>query len=668
MMNRERAMPLLVPVAGAAVITLLLMLQPSGILESYDLPRMHQCYKHDLRAMVLAGEWPWWNPYTALGRPFFADVETGTLYPPSWLVVVLGVPAGIIAMVGLHLGLAIAGTRRLASRLGVTEPYASAAGIFFALSGALLARIESGQLHVFAVACLWPFLFDSFLQLKNPGNRPVVRAALWGALALLAGSPAMLWCGLVALVPLVLGTETSWRSAGRTLVRCAGALALAAALAGVQLLPFVELVQQGNRPLHDSAFATTGGITGQDWLSLLLPPGAWLPVNWEFNLHVSAVFVILASLAALKAAKRPEVRALVLMGLCGVVLSLGDQTPALPALAEWLPGFAGVRYPGRYGLMSALAIVLLACWWLSQQAGRPNKRPIVARVLLALQLVIAVVGIFSQGFLYRAPAAALHDAAIQADLKTENLPRDNAPPRSALPISLQRANAGFQSGTSTVSGFNNPALARTWHTLYLLARETEPNFHRAEILDEILFQAATHARYLGLSVTTRQNDLAVIYHAPAGPRAFLSFQPQTVGHWREAVEKIRTGHDFVASALVETPPAGLGATAGTGSAHITAFERNRVTVDVDADRPALLVLAEAWYPGWRATVDGKDAAVVPANAWMRAVAVPAGQHTVIFHYRPRWLPVGLALTLAASLAAWLLWRHSPSTHAPTHAP
>jgi hypothetical protein len=316
--------------------------------------------------------------------------------------------------------------------------------------------------------------------------------------------------------------------------------------------------------------------------------------------------------------------------------------------------------------MSALAITLLACWWLSQWAEAGGKKRLVARGLIGLQVAIAVAGIFSQGILYRAPTPARHEAAIRADLKTENLPRDGAPPRSALPVSLQRANAGAQSGTSTLTGFNNPALLRTWLTLYLLAKESPPTFHRAEIPDEILPKVAGYARYFSLSVTARPKDLAVVYGAPAGPRVFLSFLPQTVAHWEDAVEKIRAGHDFVTAALVESMPTGVSG-GDTGTAAITGFARNEVVVEASADHPALLVLAEAWYPGWHATIDGREAEVVPANAWMRAVTVPAGHHTVVFRYLPRWLPIGLAVTLAASLAAWLLWRHSTPDSIPTRA-
>jgi uncharacterized membrane protein YfhO len=75
-------------------------------------------------------------------------------------------------------------------------------------------------------------------------------------------------------------------------------------------------------------------------------------------------------------------------------------------------------------------------------------------------------------------------------------------------------------------------------------------------------------------------------------------------------------------------------------------------LETEASSPSLLVLAEAWYPGWSATVDGAPAAVVPANAWMRGVPLPAGRHRVELRFRSPWQLPGalLALLTAAGLA------------------
>jgi membrane protein YfhO len=62
-----------------------------------------------------------------------------------------------------------------------------------------------------------------------------------------------------------------------------------------------------------------------------------------------------------------------------------------------------------------------------------------------------------------------------------------------------------------------------------------------------------------------------------------------------------------------------------------------------------LVLADAAYPGWSATVDGRAAAIETYDGFLRAVRVPAGAAQVVFSYRPASLLLGAALS-AISLA------------------
>jgi len=77
---------------------------------------------------------------------------------------------------------------------------------------------------------------------------------------------------------------------------------------------------------------------------------------------------------------------------------------------------------------------------------------------------------------------------------------------------------------------------------------------------------------------------------------------------------------------------------------------NRVRVEARAEASAWVVLSDAWYPGWRAFVDGVQVDLYPADYLFRAVRVPKGAHRVEFVYRPLLFGVGVA----ASAAGWLV--------------
>jgi uncharacterized membrane protein YfhO len=61
----------------------------------------------------------------------------------------------------------------------------------------------------------------------------------------------------------------------------------------------------------------------------------------------------------------------------------------------------------------------------------------------------------------------------------------------------------------------------------------------------------------------------------------------------------------------------------------------------------MVILADVYYPGWRLTIDGRDAPIYRANRTMRGAAVPAGRHRLTYTFAPTSFRVGGAITLAA---------------------
>jgi hypothetical protein len=114
--------------------------------------------------------------------------------------------------------------------------------------------------------------------------------------------------------------------------------------------------------------------------------------------------------------------------------------------------------------------------------------------------------------------------------------------------------------------------------------------------------------------------------------------------------------------LSEAPPIALDGQPASGSVTWVARSPNELTLAVTTERPALLVVADNWFPAWHATVDGVDAPILRAYHTLRAVPLEAGEHTVDMVYRAAdvtrslWVSLLLLVGLVAA-TGWATWRH-----------
>jgi hypothetical protein len=70
-----------------------------------------------------------------------------------------------------------------------------------------------------------------------------------------------------------------------------------------------------------------------------------------------------------------------------------------------------------------------------------------------------------------------------------------------------------------------------------------------------------------------------------------------------------------------------------------------ISAQVESPTPALLILSETYYPGWQATIDGQPAPLLRADYVLRAVPVPAGEHTVKLTFRPLSFTIGTGISI-----------------------
>ncbi len=80
---------------------------------------------------------------------------------------------------------------------------------------------------------------------------------------------------------------------------------------------------------------------------------------------------------------------------------------------------------------------------------------------------------------------------------------------------------------------------------------------------------------------------------------------------------------------------------------MVSYQPERVVVQAHLGAPGYLVLTDAYYPGWKALVDGRPAKIERADYYFRAVYLEEGEHTIEFVYAPLSFKVGVVISLAS---------------------
>ncbi|MDE2855296.1 MAG: YfhO family protein [Chloroflexota bacterium] len=146
-----------------------------------------------------------------------------------------------------------------------------------------------------------------------------------------------------------------------------------------------------------------------------------------------------------------------------------------------------------------------------------------------------------------------------------------------------------------------------------------------------------------------------IYRQATSERAFLAgaahVLPDNESGDAEALRLLRAGERLTLHGDVEAPTSD---DPGGGKVEILSYTEARIELRVMAPAPAYLVLKDAYYPGWEASVNGAPTPIYRANLLFRALSVPAGESVVIFRFEPAlWraaLYIGLALWIIAAIA------------------
>ncbi len=133
------------------------------------------------------------------------------------------------------------------------------------------------------------------------------------------------------------------------------------------------------------------------------------------------------------------------------------------------------------------------------------------------------------------------------------------------------------------------------------------------------------------------------------PRVQMATQLIHAASPEEAAQKLAAlgaGQDSTVIVETKARDEALPSQLGNGKVLQTTYKTNRVDIKVECDEPGgFLVLRDAFFPGWRATVDNAPAKIYPTDLMFRGIMIPKGVHSVRFVYRPKEIVYGFVLVL-----------------------
>ena len=657
-----------------------------------------------------------WNPYDKGGYPVFADPIVDRYYPANWPFAWFGALFGtgfwlVQIKVLFHHVIGASMLHAFLRRRGISRGGAMIAGLGLIASTPLLVHKGSN--------ILWPMVWVPLIwmaidaAIAKPSWR---RGAALGAALLLAetaGSPPGLFYTLMLVGPyglwrIATNRRWSWQLLGCFAV--AGVVALAPLL--LVVLPQRQLVALGSRErwAKGDDFALSLSAPWREVWRGAVTHGAGIQ-----EMYMGSVVVLLAACSLL--ARGMHDRAIawcwLLCATLGVMLAMGATGEILPWFVHHVPGFALLRIPGRYKLVSIWALCAMAGYGADAVGSRWRTLVCAAGMIAFVAWLVHKHGIPGVREAWWS-TAAMAIAAVLVALATLARVRGIALAALALAALFDCPTFSFSAEAPPVSD------QRRLHQQdeHLVAR-LEGARDRWRIYDEFLLGERAGARlqlrdfrgYPSVDPLSQQRYVDVLEMARTEPEILADFNVRwvtTSSHFRFAgsANFVHLPHPgftdrgggvweavdpaplvmWYGNATIERDPARVledvraaahtravlelaearrlpydlplrepASVAGT----LVAYAPDEIRAIVDAPREGLVVLDELYYPGWTIEVDGVAAPMLRANYLMRGVWVGAGHHAITWRFEPReFRPLfagylfALLLIASAAIAAY----------------
>jgi hypothetical protein len=639
------------------------------------------------------GALPLWNPYTMFGAPLAGDIQTAPAEPYYWPLFLHPSQRmwNLIALLRLLVG--GVGCFALLRALGASPAAAFAPAVAFLLAPAFVLWMHEGSMNLESLA---PWLLLAILGfIRRPTAKRFAAVAITTTLCCVGGQPEV----LIAITYLSVAWVVFWWIRESRRWRVAAEAVAAAVVGGLIAAPLlwlgIQYVQIGAKahqraeglgryPLETVKVFALGDFAQQHQVSLgIVVLGLALAglIAWRDS-GVSGAWFVLGAVLVWAVRSFPHLPGGLLDPFPGFqeanLKRYGELVVPLAGAVMAAGGIQALMRGSRAAAITATATVLVPlALWPTGGLAIGNVKP---ALLLAAMTALGAWAIVRWPWL--APALAIVIFAQFRGLTPTAYTHPYNPfsPRPFAAYISQHLQPGQRMlATARIMAPNVGAAMRIadprandalfperWKQYMVRLVHGSKGAIAIEHTDSPFLDAAG-VRYLvvpggmrppgdkyrlALSSPPGSRAPAVWVNTAAYPKAWI---PQSIGSVADEAGALRSlagldGGNLRLRSVVENPTAAMRSANGTGSATVAHFGWNDLDLRVHATGDAVLITSDTYFPGWKATVDGHSTPIRPANLAMRAIAVPAGDHTVQFRYDPPQFRYGVVLSLIGLIA------------------
>jgi hypothetical protein len=575
---------------------------------------------------VLTGQLPFWTPYLLSGYPFLANPEVGAWYLPNWPFFLMRDARAIQLELALNALIACLGAYLLFRKTIGRSPGAILGALAYGLSGFFAAH--SSHLTVFQAAAWFPWLLWAYRRSRDNRALPGIAAgAFAGGCMILAGNlPAALF-GFIGLAWYIVTDLLS--AHGRRLRAVAiglGIVTLSIAAACIQLLPSLELIQRSVLPPASSPET----LKLRTLLTLILPDASQTISMKDTGMvtdHYLYAGLLLLPLALIGARNWRILAAALALIVPAAWYAFGPSA-FLYRLGAVVPWMQSLGSPGIAWFVCALGLA-----WL---AASGHHRLFRTRPRLGILLLLVFFGDLWYWNLYRNPLAfarqsyeRLYNEEVGRNVAARqlNLSRfDSLAPLTGAGPLLYPLDVKFETTTGYVS--LQPAI----YTDYLAAMAANPRLR-----DGLNVQ-----RFLNTSTGIIEPNESVL------PRAYFPRRVVGVTGERQSRNALFSLNPVEQSTAL-VPDFALQQDSAA-EAYVLRNDEQSYLIHYQSRMPSLLKLSVAWYPGWQASLNGRDLPVIRVDHALMGVVVPPGDGLVEFRFLSMYFPAGVTVTCIALVA------------------